>query len=358
MGPLESSARRRRRSSVASAADALLSSARHAESEVTSALLLLWDDLPAWRRDNAYILSGYRRSTASFADCFSSLGYLHNETVNIYSHLLGAAAFLSCAAFALSVVAPRYETASASDVLVFGCFFAGAVLCLGMSATYHAVLNHSEGVSRWGNKLDYSGIVFLIVGSYVPALYYGFFCEPELMTFYLGLVSALNPPLCFRLGAGTGERRGRQGRDLQFVADRPPWSRMRRCILGRSIPDASVETLPRLHVRGPRRVRRHPDSAGDPDMGLRSYGRAHGPQLCYPPGRHIHLRRLPLCGTFPHATGAHFRTLHAALGVSVCCSRIKLTLSRHAGRKGHCLASSTSGAARTSFSTSVWSSQR
>lgn len=193
MSPQNQSVRRRRRSSASSAADALRTSARHVESEVAGALLLLWDDLPAWRRDNAYILTGYRRSTASFADCLSSLGYLHNETVNIYSHLLGAAAFLSGAALCLAVVAPRYASASASDVLVFACFFGGAVLCLGMSATYHAVLSHSEGVSRWGNKLDYSGIVFLIVGSYVPALYYGFFCVPELMTFYLGLVSAVFP---------------------------------------------------------------------------------------------------------------------------------------------------------------------
>lgn len=191
MSTSDTTVRRRRRSSVSSAADTLRTSARHVESEVTSALLLLWDDLPAWRRDNAYILTGYRRSTASFVDCFSSLGYLHNETVNIYSHLLGAAAFLSGAAFCFAVVAPRYTSASSSDVLVFACFFGGAVLCLGMSATYHAVTSHSEGVARWGNKLDYTGIVFLIVGSYFPALYYGFFCAPELMTFYLGLVSAL-----------------------------------------------------------------------------------------------------------------------------------------------------------------------
>ena len=52
------------------------------------------------------------------------------------------------------------------------------------------------------------------------------------------------------------------------------------------------------------------------------------------------------------------RTFVQCWGLSVSCSGINLTLSRHVGRKGHFLASSTSGAARTSFSTSVWSSQR
>jgi adiponectin receptor len=63
------------------------------------------------------------------------------------------------------------------------------VVCLGMSATFHTLSNHSDTVAKWGNKLDYTGIVALIVGSYVPALYYGFFCLPNLMTAYLWVVS-------------------------------------------------------------------------------------------------------------------------------------------------------------------------
>lgn len=93
------------------------------------------------------------------------------------------------AAYVYYVVHPRYEEASSADVFVFSCFFGGAILCLGMSATFHALVDHSEAVAKWGNKLDYTGIVALIVGSYVPALYYGFFCRPTLMSAYLYLVS-------------------------------------------------------------------------------------------------------------------------------------------------------------------------
>jgi adiponectin receptor len=56
--------------------------------------------------------------------------------------------------------------------------------------------NHSERVAKWGNKLDYTGIVLLIVGSYVPALWYGFFCREGVLTVYLGAVSA---PACMLL---------------------------------------------------------------------------------------------------------------------------------------------------------------
>ncbi|KAL0936237.1 ADIPOR-like receptor SPBC12C2.09c [Colletotrichum truncatum] len=161
------------------------------EQKIERALLLLWDDLPHWRRDNSYILSGYRPDSNSYIGSFKSLGYLHNESVNIWSHLLGALAFLGGGAFLYTVIAPRYETASASDIIVFSCFFGGAVACLGMSATYHALSNHSPAVAKWGNKLDYSGIVFLIVGSYVPALYYGFFCHPGLMTMYISTIALL-----------------------------------------------------------------------------------------------------------------------------------------------------------------------
>lgn len=156
--------------------------------------LLHWDSLPSWRRDNPSILTGYRPLTNSFFHSFLSVFSLHNETVNIWTHLLGAVVFFCSALYIYLTIHPRYASASGSDVLVFVCFFGGATLCLGMSATFHTTSNHSENVARWGNKLDYSGIVFLIVGSYVPALYYGLFCRAGWMTVYLSAVSDTEHP--------------------------------------------------------------------------------------------------------------------------------------------------------------------
>lgn len=150
---------------------------------------LTWADLPSWRKDNHYIETGYRRHHPSTLHTILSLSHLHNESVNIYSHLLGALTAVLTSLYLYLVIHPRYASASSHDVLVFGCFFGGAVACLGMSATFHALLSHSAAAAKWGNKLDYTGIVLLIVGSYVPAMYYGFFCQPKLMEFYLVLVS-------------------------------------------------------------------------------------------------------------------------------------------------------------------------
>ncbi|KAB5539506.1 hemolysin-III related-domain-containing protein [Coniochaeta sp. 2T2.1] len=181
--------RQRRPSNTA--AETIVNAAKQVETTVSSALIQLWDDLEPWRRDNAYILSGYRATSNSYWHSFKSIAYLHNESVNIWTHLLGALGFTVTGWFLYSVVAPRYETASEADLLVWACFFAGAFLCLGMSATYHAISNHSPAVAKFGNKLDYSGIVFLIVGSYVPAIYYGFSCQEILLAVYLSSICLL-----------------------------------------------------------------------------------------------------------------------------------------------------------------------
>lgn len=189
----EPTLRRRGRESSPSSSHTLLDTVKAVEEKIESTLLVAWDELPDWRRDNAFITTGYRPTSNSYQRSLASIFSVHNESVNIWTHLLGAIVFVSAGITALSlfeaVIAPRYATATATDVLVMGCFFAGAFLCLGMSATYHALCNHSPGVAKWGNKLDYSGIVFLIMGSYMPAMYYGFYCLPHLMEAYLSGVS-------------------------------------------------------------------------------------------------------------------------------------------------------------------------
>ncbi|KAI5866418.1 hemolysin-III related-domain-containing protein [Durotheca rogersii] len=194
---------RRRSSSAASALARAAASAEHKLAGAARQLLLGWDELPAWRRDNQYIATGYRPESGSFQHSLASLFYVHNESVNIWTHLLGAltlpaagaawlAAALAPAVLVVEAASARYPSAGADDVLAFACFFAGALLCLGMNA----ISNHSPEVAKWGNKLDYSGIVFLIVGSYIPALYYGLFCLPDLRTVYLCAI--------FLLGLGCG----------------------------------------------------------------------------------------------------------------------------------------------------------
>lgn len=184
--------RRRLGSSPNASSHSLADTVQSAEKKIAPTLLLAWDDLDEWRRDNAFIISGYRPTSNSYQSSFSSIFTLHNESVNIWTHLAGSIMFTSLGAAAFyfheKLIAPHYSSATPTDIFVFGYFFTGAFLCLGMSATFHTLCNHSPEVAKWGNKLDYTGIVCLIIGSYMPALYYGFYCLPKLMEVYLSSV--------------------------------------------------------------------------------------------------------------------------------------------------------------------------
>lgn len=158
--------------------------------------LLHWNDLPHWLQDNAHIHSHYRSPSNSFSKSFASLSYLHNETVNIYTHLLPAALSVPTSYFLYRVLQPRYQSATSEDIVAFACFFLGFALCLGTSATYHTISNHSPRVNQLGNQLDYVGIVLLITGSFVPSVYYGFWCKRELQMGYWTMVNNI-PSLPF-----------------------------------------------------------------------------------------------------------------------------------------------------------------
>ncbi|GAB7346544.1 hypothetical protein MBLNU457_5223t1 [Dothideomycetes sp. NU457] len=152
---------------------------------------LTWSQIAPWQRDNAYILTGYRRPTPSLHSTLSSLLYIHNETTNIYTHLLGALISLYLTHSFYSSLATRYEHANAGDVACFAAFFAGAVVCLGCSAGYHAVSDWSAEVARKGNQVDYVGIVALIWGSFIPSVWLGFARRWDLVLVYWGMITLI-----------------------------------------------------------------------------------------------------------------------------------------------------------------------
>ncbi|KAG0009742.1 hypothetical protein BGZ80_002116 [Entomortierella chlamydospora] len=103
-----------------------------------------WDDLPQWMRDNPAIVTGYRRATYSYYKCIRSLWFLHNETVNIWSHLLGAVAFIIIAPIAYFKFLAVHEAIKWTDISVMYAFLVGAIICLSMSASFHTFSCHSE----------------------------------------------------------------------------------------------------------------------------------------------------------------------------------------------------------------------
>jgi len=153
--------------------------------------LVHWNDLPHWQQDNAHIHASYRKASYSYARSFTSILQLHNETINIWSHLVPGLLSLPAGAFLYSLLQARYDKATSEDLACMACFFVGAAMCLGMSATFHTVSNHSPQVARFWNQLDYAGIACLITGSFIPSVYYGFWCEPVKQRLYWTMICTL-----------------------------------------------------------------------------------------------------------------------------------------------------------------------
>lgn len=149
--------------------------------------------LPDWMKDNEYLQFGHRPELNSFKECFKSIFGLHSETGNIWTHLIGFVAFITVTIiFYVKPLCDQCHTdVPLSEKLIFLFFFVGAILCLGMSSLFHTVCCHSEHVSKLFNKLDYVGISLLTVGSFVPWIYYSFYCDfiPKLI--YMIIISVL-----------------------------------------------------------------------------------------------------------------------------------------------------------------------
>eukprot|EP00056_Hartaetosiga_gracilis_P010989 m.164498 g.164498 ORF g.164498 m.164498 type:complete len:559 (-) comp13425_c0_seq1:2969-4645(-) len=141
--------------------------------------------VPKWMSDNEFILGGYRPVLLSFTRCIHSLSYVHNETGNIFTHLLGGIIFIL---YAIYVISYRVQT-SVEDKALFGVFWTTAVACLICSAVFHTFYCHSYEWHVKFAKLDYFGIVLLISGSTLAVLYFTFHCDTELMKLYMGFTS-------------------------------------------------------------------------------------------------------------------------------------------------------------------------
>ena len=136
--------------------------------------LLDWDDLEPWQQDNEHILSHYRSPSHNHWKSITSLAYLHNQTGNIYSHLLGTVAFLMLA-FSLDYEFSDYY--SRQDRILIACFLLGTIFCFGSSTYFHLSGNHSAEVYHAWLTMDFFGIITLITGTAFPLAYYSYPCH-------------------------------------------------------------------------------------------------------------------------------------------------------------------------------------
>lgn len=136
-------------------------------------------ELPQWLRDNDFLWHMHRPQLPSFKECFGSMFRIHTETGNIWTHFVGLILVVISMLFLFLRPATTLGDFPRGweEYLVFGAFFIGAITCLMFSWLFHTCSCHSKKTSKLFSKLDYTGIACMIMGSYVPCIYYSFYCQ-------------------------------------------------------------------------------------------------------------------------------------------------------------------------------------
>ncbi|KAF0914241.1 hypothetical protein E2562_027807 [Oryza meyeriana var. granulata] len=206
--------------------------------------LVSYDLLPAFLKHNEFIID-YYRSEWPIKQALLSAFSVHNETINVWTHLIGFFMFLGLTVCVATMV-PMESSVSASlatsktlanntgnpmvlmmmsygsngaavalqalrNVSVeselaavavvssaghqvarwpFYAYLCGAMFCLLMSSACHLLACHSEHASYVLLRLDYAGIAALIVASFLPIVHYSFLCDPWLRRLYTGSIAA------------------------------------------------------------------------------------------------------------------------------------------------------------------------
>jgi len=149
--------------------------------------LYTFNELPSWLQFNNYIHCGYRKNL-SFANCLRSIFRWHNESGNIWTHLIAAIAFVG---ICIETMFLDMSEAPFIHKFVIFIYLLGAIFCFFSSTIYHTFMCHSEGMINFVAKIDYSGISALILGSFYPPLFYSFYCHPVPLWIYITLITIL-----------------------------------------------------------------------------------------------------------------------------------------------------------------------
>lgn len=148
---------------------------------------------------NRLVLPSCRKANNSVQECFYSWTYLHNESVNIYSHVLGALLFLALPGCVFDVVdwdvgiafPRRYQIATATDLVVCTTYLVSVAVCFLLSMGFHTLMAHSEAVYLLGMKLDIQGVLVLMWGATIPLVHYVFPCDLGTRLGYWALFTGL-----------------------------------------------------------------------------------------------------------------------------------------------------------------------
>lgn len=112
-------------------------------------------------------------ASLSYIASLHSTLQIHNETANIWTHLLGSLHFILTLYTFLALSPTTTRTANLAAVALFQLC---VVVCFTLSTIYHIFSDHSQSMHRFGNELDHLGIVFVMWGTGISAAQFAFAC--------------------------------------------------------------------------------------------------------------------------------------------------------------------------------------
>ncbi|KAL6221644.1 hypothetical protein ACLB2K_005040 [Fragaria x ananassa] len=198
-------------------------------------LMSYWE-LPEYMKENEFILNYYRADWPILEALFSVFRW-HNETLNVWTHLIGFVLFVGL------TMANLWEVPQVSDLLgffnrstfsaatnvshnfsaettnfvhdlkeltsqemnnialpgdrlnvtlwPFYVFLSGSMFCLLSSTICHLFSCHSNPLNVLLLRIDYAGITTMIITSFFPPIYYIFQCDPRWQFIYLGGITLM-----------------------------------------------------------------------------------------------------------------------------------------------------------------------
>lgn len=134
--------------------------------------------LPSWQFSNPHLLRGYRCGYTALQSAISALPIVspfHNESVNIWTHLLPGI-------YAIHLIVHTLRGNAVAELdgveITMLWYYVSAGFMFLASAIYHTFNCVSEDLHTVLLRIDMLGIAVMIAGSYVPAIWMGFHCQP------------------------------------------------------------------------------------------------------------------------------------------------------------------------------------
>lgn len=135
------------------------------------ARLVSWADAPSVLQFNKYIRSGYR-ANYTYAECAASVLSIHNETGNIWTHLVPMMLLLLLVFGGLERPWEHAPVAYYANTLsILGCFL--------LSVCYHTFMGCHHHYHNW-LTLDVCGVYMALLGSEWVVVDWGFPCHPTI----------------------------------------------------------------------------------------------------------------------------------------------------------------------------------